>query len=95
MASLEKHVTEPVVIPGQITYTLDLDETEAGYLLELLRSHVAGSLVAYGQPLNRVSDALREGGVQMITAYNSNRYRDNTRPHSCLYATEAEARGAF
>jgi len=93
MAKATMETSPPVTIPGVTMVTLTLDEQEAGYLLELLHAHVAGSLASTGRPLDRIRVALKAVNVTRLIAYNSNRYRTSPHPHSCLYRTIAEAKG--
>lgn len=67
--------------------TLTLDTEEAGYLLDLLTSHVAGHLTLDEAPLGRVREALEVSGVAVKRAHNANEMTDEgdyTRPYAVL-----------
>lgn len=80
MADAEQEVVK------QVRVTLHMDEEEAGYLLNALGSHIAGSLVSYNQPLGKVRTALKDAGVQEIKAWRVKGIGD----YAAIYATQEE-----
>lgn len=66
--------------------TLAMDEEEAGYLLDALSAHLAGSLVNSNNPLGKVRMALEEAKVQRIRAWRIKGLGD----YAALYATKED-----
>jgi hypothetical protein len=71
MAIVRTVTGQRVVVNLVEQIVLELDEEEAGYLLDLLLAHVAGPLVTNPhQPLWRVHTAMREARAKRIRARN-------------------------
>ncbi len=59
-----------------VEVTLTLDEDEAGYLLDMLSAHVAGSLINDHEPLGRIRNALKDANAVRKYAIKESAYGD-------------------
>lgn len=66
--------------------TLVMDEEEAGYLLDVLTRHLAGTLVGETRPLGSIRLALKAAQVQQIKAWRVKGIGD----YAAIYATHDE-----
>ncbi len=74
-----------------VTVRLELDAEEAGYLYDLLRSHVGGELINDAEPLGRIRKALLAAGV---VRRNAHRAHNTGLEHAALYRTKEAADAA-
>lgn len=56
------------------TVTLEMSEESAGMILDVLLSHVAGSLTSKDEPLGEVLVALEAASVKRVVLSNTNKH---------------------